>query len=450
MRALPFLLFATACAHPAQDRSAWLIERITTADQPFWQRPELLADKYARMAADPYDFLRGSLPLAWADLARPGDRLPTAFLTDPASTGVWLVGDPHPENFGTLLADGQLPAPDQLEIEAVDLDATGFGPWILDLWRLSLGIALLADTFLPAFRDPAIAAVADGYLDGLGVTEGRPWDDEGRILRTLRTEVTIAGAEGERLAEWTRDGQFQFDRALTDGEGLLPLDPIEAQSLDTLWAQLDLPPGARLLDRARRYGAGVASLPAIRFLVLWDAGDPGPGDDGLLQLREVVEPPRIPGGPTARFDDVAVRVVDAARAQWRNPAADPRLGAARDGARAYKVASAGSFFDGLEHDAIQEQLADGVWGPDDLADLGYDLGFLLAAAHSRAPTVDGGNAVAAILGETSGRRAELRDELLTHVLADLAQLRDDHALFAMLVAEDPLLGVGAVHAETTP
>jgi hypothetical protein len=437
------LLFLLACSDATNDRAAWLRETLLRADAPYWSRPKLLADKYAVMATHPYDFYRGSLPLYLAEQARPGDRDDTAFLTTPQSAEILLFGDAHPENLGTLLPDDALATPDALRIEVTDLDAASYGPWLLDLRRAALGIALLGDGFQPFLRDAAVSRLPDGWLNGLG-TGGLDPSDEGRILQTLRVTASIEGASGERLADWTEDGRFVRDAQLIAGEGLIALDPGEAAELDALLSQGVLPDDARVLDRVRRYGVGVASRPAIRYLVLWDRGSAGIGDDQLVQLREVVEPVRLPGAWPARFDDPASRVVDAAAALWVDPGADPRLGSARVGPRGFKVQSADSFFQGLDRGDVDEGFADDLYGPDDLGDLAYALGYLMGSAHSRAPTASGADATPVLLDDVAQRRELLRDELVGGATSDLAQLYDDYALFTSTIADDPLLGLGSV------
>ena len=73
--------------------------------------------------------------------------------------------------------------------------------------------------------------------------------------------------------------------------------------------------GEPVIDVARRYGMGVASLPAVRYALLFDLGDDSPDDDAMLFLREVVDPPappgRLPSVPLL-FDSNAARAEQAA------------------------------------------------------------------------------------------------------------------------------------------
>ena len=80
------MIFLLGCAAGDADqaRTAWIREQLAN-DNAVWlsRDPDLLAMKYARMAADRFDFLRGTAGLFLADVARPDpSRTPTTFLTE--------------------------------------------------------------------------------------------------------------------------------------------------------------------------------------------------------------------------------------------------------------------------------------------------------------------------------------------------------------------------------
>lgn len=439
---LTLALFAGGCAE--NTRAGWMIDTLVQADAPWWDRRDALAGKYAEMAEDRYAFFRGSAPVFWADVARPGPRDATAFIREPDAAGILLIGDAHPENFGTNRPDGALPAPEALAIEAADLDGAAFGPWIGDLRRSALGIAALIDPIVPAVTDDAVAALADGYI--AGVRDPAIPVAYGRIVERLRSKAAIDGVTGSRIAERTADERFVLDAGLTDGSGLVALNDVDRVELGALIDEIALPPGARILDQARRYGAGVASRAAIRYLVLWDRGDPSQDDDDLLGFREVIDPPNLAGHAPAPFDGAADRVVAAARRLWSDPHADPRLSAVAFGARSFKVQSGGSFFQTLDRFDIADDLAAGDLDERDLVDLAGDMGRWMGAAHARARTADGHDAQAVLLRELGGHEAQLTTELIAASTADLARLDTDWRDFADAESADPLLGIETIPA----
>ena len=65
--------------------------------------------------------------------------LPAHFLQDPQALQVLIFGDPHPENWGVMVHDGEA------SLEMMDLDAAEHGPWHFDLRRLVLGLSVLSD-----------------------------------------------------------------------------------------------------------------------------------------------------------------------------------------------------------------------------------------------------------------------------------------------------------------
>lgn len=271
-------------------------------------------------------------------------------------------------------------------------------------------------------------------------------------VEALRADAREAGAEQEALADWTTitaDGRrFRLDEGLdADGDGLLAPSASERAQVDRLLASWSTAPeGARILDVARRHGAGVASLPALRYYVLYDRGDDGSADDRLLQLREVVDPPALPGAPAPpRFDSNADRVESAARTLWSRPDADVRMEGLSDGAMSFKLTTLSGWLQTFSHEDIGRLWFGGDAGEADLQELATGLGRLLAAAQARGTTPEGRPALDVLAGELEGRRDIWIAELSGLVLGDVERLRADAALFAeSLKRHGPLLGADAL------
>lgn len=88
---------------------------------------ELLPIKWGRMAASPFGFFRGAVPLMAADLAA----APTTGIT------VQICGDAHVRNLGAFAApDGRL------IFDINDFDETTTGPWEWDVKRLATSLVL--------------------------------------------------------------------------------------------------------------------------------------------------------------------------------------------------------------------------------------------------------------------------------------------------------------------
>jgi len=89
--------------------------------------PKLLPIKWARMAASPFGFFRGAVPLMAADLAS----LPTTGIT------VQICGDAHLRNLGAFASPTGA-----LVFDINDFDETISGPWEWDVKRLAASLVL--------------------------------------------------------------------------------------------------------------------------------------------------------------------------------------------------------------------------------------------------------------------------------------------------------------------
>ncbi len=466
--ALSLLLAGCSGASTGDARADWMREVLVTADRAFLSRdPDRVAEKYAEMASGPYAFMRGTLPWFYADLGRPDPaRQDTAFLQLPEATAILTVGDPHPENASTTRP---LPSPGEpeppLNVEFVDLDAATWGPWLLDLRRASVGLRALAIHLggcAADCQDAMVIALAEAYAAAI---DGEPAGDAGEVFADYLNEAAEEGPLQERTlaaTEWVdpvSGGPMLFGRGQrklirsdgldSRGDGMADPTQEEQAMLQVVLADMapQLPPGFRRLDAARRFGAGVSSLPALRFTVLYDLGEDGPWDDGLMNLREVIDlnatpPGRAPFTP-ATFEDGAQRVVVAARRQWTRPDADPLLAGACVGVMCFKALSLTSYFQDLERDKIRTDWDAGDYSASDLEDLGADLGGVLGRAHARAGRADGGDAQVAISRDLiqGGGVDVLVAELLAMSAQDATRLLADHARFqALLDQHGPLLG----------
>ncbi len=461
------LILATGCAGPGSDpvRTA-IVHDFLLADNAVWRsrEPAPLAAKYQAMAADPYDFMRGTAGLFYADTARPGpERATSLFGTSHGARTVLLVGDPHPENLGLVLP-GDTAGPiegeraPELLLEWVDLDAATHGPWILDLRRAALGLSaftLAMDGCDDTCRDLVIPQLAQGYTDALaaaalgadplaGATTGWLWHD-------LLDEASEEGAERKQLGKRTTlnaAGKRVLDvpNALDDeGKGLFDPTPGDEARISGILAGLpSKPAGFRVLDTARRHGQGVSSRPALRYIVLFDTGADGPQDDELLNCRELIGPPTIPGAPSTvpgLFASDAARLSHARSTLWSRPDADGRAGEAKVGNQSFKCQRWSSYQQAFDHGKAAEAWTEEDIDQQDLWDLARLVGASLAATHARSLTLDGEPALAVITADLDGRPSQLAQELTSTAARDLDTLLADHTILNQLLdTHGPWLG----------
>ncbi len=330
------------CSHALDARASLIADTLARAAPPTSRAPPL-AGRFALMAASPVAFYRASLQLFLRDWNDPSTGLAsTRFGSDSAMpTG---VGDPHVENFGTLLGPDGRPT-----LEADDLDHSGRVPYLWDLRRLAVSLCVAARSANPghrhahrassrAQRDIARSA-ALAYADGLRATDpaGPLFDASGNPLledlfrRSLRdatahselTELTVLTGTERRLRRGPLDPDDPSD-ALTD------LAPRARASVPDLLARyrttLVSPPDPEfftVLDAARQQGGGVDSHGRLRALVLVRGPSDAPSDDVVLEVKELP----LDLLPWGRSPDAAARVLASRATLWSRPDADPLWGA---------------------------------------------------------------------------------------------------------------------------
>ncbi len=344
-------LFATlaACAPDADTaRGAWLASTLARADQSLARtRPNLLASRYARMASSPFEYYRGALAVFardWAD----GQNSRSHFSSD---THVYALGDPHPENFGLMRGgDGAF------SLEPNDMDAFDRMPYLWDLRRLLVGVTLgLQDANIgnPAARAAAIDAAdtivrsaVQAYVDTLRAlrADGPPprvVEPGGNpVLDDMFRRATRDLAARRELVDRTTvtDGQRRLRRGVID-----PADPgnivadLPAWAIATLPNALDsyrrsLPtaPDAsyfRIVDSAREFGSGVASMPRVRVLVLVQGPSESIDDDVMLEVRETADSAGAGWQPPGVYvNSIVDRIRHATSVAWARPADTTVLG----------------------------------------------------------------------------------------------------------------------------
>lgn len=463
------------------DRDAILLDWLLR-DNAIWlsRDARLLPGKYRRMLGDsdgdgvgddPYDFMRGTAGLFHEDLQRLSvERVDLGYASTPEAASVLILGDPHPENLSTFLpqddagpVEGE-PVPD-LVVAWADMDAAAHGPWISDVRRGTQGMLLFVQGMEgcgDACQEQVVRAYGAGYDAGIrAVAEGgATFRLEGDLVgnpfvRDLVDEAEEEGAERNRLGDNTEtvDGQRIFatlDRLPETGRGYLAPTREERRLAERILtphaaaeeARTGLP--FRVLDIARRYGQGVSSWPATRFVILWDTGDDTDADDRLLNVREVLDPPLYPGpGVTASaaWASNAERLLQTSRMLWPRPDLDPRLGAVQHGPASWKMLSATSWYQGLDHTKAADVWNDGDADEDDLIVFARGVGAALAFAHARGTTASGGSAVDAILDDLGEDPDALSQALMRVAFADRDRTIDDHARFGRLLdALGPWLG----------
>jgi len=250
----------------------------------------LFLHKCERMAASPFDFLRGSAPLFYAAL-----RKAPALAVGPEGDG-WMTGDLHLENFGVYRPQSLLEESksDAVAFDVNDFDDAFVGPQRLDVLRLLTSTLLAARSWgLPAL---AVRGAAEAVLDG--VLSGRATGKAGRApgpvvalleRAALRTRQQLLDARTEHSAHGRRFTRGPRYRSLSRA--------LHHRAVAAFGRYVaELPEGVRghhpgaweVLDVAFRV-AGTGSLGVLRIAVLV-AGKGGPDGAWIFDMKEEDEP----------------------------------------------------------------------------------------------------------------------------------------------------------------
>jgi|GEM_PF-777245 len=461
------VLLTTGCAPPPSVRQALIHEALTRDNRDLALRdPREVRARFARMATDPFSFFRGSIGLWARDITTPGGpgAVPSAFADDVAGA-ILLVGDPHPENLGTVATDGGL------VFGFNDFDVARFGPAILDLRRLALGTAVagqqitgddaLTNALTNALTIALVTGVVDGYADGMAgplveivdpahaeTVDDASIDDPGQIIRDLFERARSRGADRREFDDVTiiESGQrhLVLAEAVPDdleAEVLLPVTPFEDAAINGALRDAGFAPR----QLARAVGRGVGSRPLLRWLVLLD-------DGGLLQLKEARDTFALPGLVAEHerfFGSNAERVVFARRTMLGHDGADAALRTVGLAPLGAFTTSETAYAQTVRVARLQEGFADGSLVDADLVAFARVAGRALAFAHRRGVSVDGdpiADRLPLALDVVSpANRAALVDETIAAVGAGLDNAVGDHVLLQDLIdIRGPLLGLDTV------
>ncbi|MEJ7727691.1 MAG: DUF2252 family protein [Polyangiaceae bacterium] len=459
-----FAALVAGCDGGEDARTAELVNVLAGADEALIRtRPELCAGKYQRMAGDPYSFFRGSLALWLHDLRldTEGAARSAYALDGPLPLA---LGDPHPENFGTLEAgDGTL------ALEPNDFDAADRAPYLNDVRRLTVGLALAARLSNPDDAEAAAAAsaaageiarsAAASYATEIAAFAGggaRPRYDAsggGAFIEDLfdRAEEDLESREElEELTEVEAGARRLRRGVLDDAEptaGLADLPGAALQALPqalrdyrlTLLAPPE-PAYFTLVDAARDFGSGVASWPRVRALILVRGESDAVEDDVVLEIKELPDS-GVAGlyPPGVHADSPEARVLATSRGAWARPDGERLWGTTRWLGLPAQVRREAEAHKTVRLDRMED--AEGT--PQALTALATRLGALLARVHASPFEGDGDTGAAAAIAERIGaggaafaaEQAELSVRYAALVVADWERFG------AALADLGPLLGV---------
>jgi uncharacterized protein (DUF2252 family) len=331
MRVAGWCLVMIGCVGSAPTREGEVATVIARNDEVMIRsRPALVAGRYQRMASNAFDFYRGNLALFRQDWEL-GRTSRSGFLG--ATPPVWGLADPHPENFGVLIAGDGVAA-----IEPNDFDSADRVPYLFDLRRLVGGLGVGARLSNPQVSTAALGeAAARAYAQTLtalstGAEPVRATASTDPIAADLfrRSQRDLVNRAELLFLTEVVEGTRRFRRGVIDPEEptqFLADAPAEVVALvpDVL-RRVQGAPGFEVRDVVREFGSGVASWARVRLLVLVEGPTEALADDVILEVKELPES-MVSGWyrPALPASDTPSRVEGAARRAWFRPDADPRF-----------------------------------------------------------------------------------------------------------------------------
>ncbi|UWP87473.1 DUF2252 domain-containing protein [Dactylosporangium fulvum] len=237
--------------------------------------PAAFRRKFRKMAASPFAFYRGSACVFYADV----HGQPDPFL-DERTSGVWIHGDLHAENFGTYLNSEGI-----LVFNVNDFDEAYVGPFIWDLKRFAASIALIG--YAKALSDDVIGELVTGYAHTyvaelraiaaggeeaigsltLDTTEGVLRD----VLQRARLNTRVALLDEQTVL-------VDYDRRFMMADGVYPVDAEMRAEVESAFAAYlptlpswdpERPEKYKIKDVVMRKGVGIGSagLPSYNLLL---------------------------------------------------------------------------------------------------------------------------------------------------------------------------------------
>jgi uncharacterized protein (DUF2252 family) len=410
--------------------------------------PTAFRVKYRKMAMDPFSFYRGTACLFYADVTSRDDEW-----VDERSSGIWIHGDLHAENFGTYMdSDGRL------VFDVNDFDEAYIGHFTWDLQRFAASLALMG--WRKALPEPEVRALVGRYLRGylsqinhylssaddddfslnLGNTDGPVY----HLLQQARLKARVHLLDSITSTE-------TGVRLFREGSTIRHLGQAERRKVERAFGKyLETIPESKKFDRKLFYevrdlvgktgfGIGSAGLPAYQVLV--EGYNQSLDNDVVLGMKQANVPAVSRFVDRSKvesyFENEAHRTVVSQRALQAHT--DPLLGWTIVDGTGYVVSEVSPYEIDLDWGQLNE--------PDEMASVVEQLGRATAKVHCASDEDSDQTLVSfqveeVVAASVEGRRKAFVEAVTEFALAYAADVRRDHILFVEAFREGRI-GVAA-------
>jgi uncharacterized protein (DUF2252 family) len=411
--------------------------------------PHAFRVKFRKMAADPFAFYRGSACLFYADMAELDDTW-----ADERTSGVWIHGDLHAENFGTYMNSHG-----RMVFDVNDFDEAYIGHFTWDLRRFVASLALMG--WQKALPEKAVRDLVGTYLRSyLGQVShyDEITEDDDFALHLENTdgpvfEVLTQARLASRVALLDAITRFEDNvRVFHEDSTVRRLSKAERRKVERAFEQyLHTIPESKKFDRALFYevrdivgksGFGIGSAGLLAYNVLVEGYSQSLDNDVVLSMKQANVPAvsRIVDNTSVDgyFEHEGHRTVVSQRALQVHT--DPLLGYTSIDGVGYVVSEVSPYEFDLDWGEINE--------PDEMSSVVKYLGRATAKVHCASDADSEQDLVQfqteeAICAAVEGRRKEFVADLTDFAMEYALTVREDHALFVEAFREGRIGGVSA-------
>jgi uncharacterized protein (DUF2252 family) len=397
--------------------------------------PAAFRVKYRKMAMDPFAFYRGTACLFYADVIGRDDEW-----VDERSSGIWIHGDLHAENFGTYMdSDGRL------VFDVNDFDEAYIGHFTWDLQRFAASLALMG--WRKALPEQDVRALVGRYLRGY-LSQINHYlssaDDDDFSLNLANTQ----GPVHHLLHQARLKARVDLLDAVTstetgvrlfrEGGTVRHLGKAERRKVEQAFERyLDSIPESKKIDRALFYdvrdlvgktgfGIGSAGLPAYQVLV--EGYNQSLDNDVVLGMKQANVPAVSRFVDRSKvesyFENEAHRTVVSQRALQAHT--DPLLGWTTIDGTGYVVSEVSPYEIDLDWGQLNE--------PEEMASVVEQLGRATAKVHCASDEDSDQSLVSfqveeVVAASVEGRRKAFVEAVTEFAMDYATQVRRDHSLF---------------------
>ncbi len=430
------LLFLTLSCSSENSRKEFIRNILLKDNEIFLLRDKKKAEaKFIKMSENPYYFMRGSLALFMADQLDGKDIVipETAFLEKAPS--LMLIGDPHMENIGTILKNGNI------TVDFNDFDSSNYGPLISDLRRFAVSLYIAAS--MMELNENETKEIVSAFIRSwIKSTENsNNIEPYSIVVKDKEKEAYEEGAEKKELKKYTyiNNGYRKLLFGKISDKEILRLQSDEKFILKDISEKLKI--YGNIKSSGRIIGKGVSSIPLKRYLILTEGPSISQDDDIIFDVKEVRD------GISFNYQKPFYKNRFKTNGERLEFFQKTLLGLSKSSfpqsicydSLCYKIQQFTYYEQGI--DFIDGSLPDKAWNYTTLKQYAEFAGNLMCNMEKRGESITGEKGEDIVKKMASGNEEKLENEITEFAILYGYQTIEDYELFNEIIEEQgPLLG----------